>query len=244
MVFLSRSLLAADPPVSVPLQNATATYSQVYSGSFLVGDAIDGGFSEQRQLGWAVYPGGIGRNDTAVFETVSDAGFAGGSLVTFTLNQNLYSNPGHTIGRFSLALTEDPRSSFADGRSSGGNVTANWSSLDPVWFTSANGATLTRLADHSILASGFAPGTDVYTVTGYTTLTHITGVRLQVLTDPSLPFGGPGREWNGNFVLTQFTMSIAAAPEPDSAALLGFGAAFAAAGTLVRAKRQTVSRVG
>jgi hypothetical protein len=38
---------------------------------------------------------------------------------------------------------------------------------------------------------------------------------LEAIQDPSLPFNGPGR-WpgNGNFVLSEFEMSIAPIPEP------------------------------
>ena len=32
----------------------------------------------------------------------------------------------------------------------------------------------------------------------------ITGIRLEALPDPSLPKGGPGRDYYGNFVLTGF----------------------------------------
>jgi hypothetical protein len=98
--------------------------------------------------------------------------------------------------------------------------------LQPVSYTSLNGTSLSRLGDNSILAGGTAPLTDTYTITAATTLTGITGIRLEVLQDPSLPFNGPGREPpNGNFILSEFQVSIAQVPEPGSAALFGLGAA-------------------
>ena len=40
-----------------------------------------------------------------------------------------------------------------------------------------------------------------------TSLSPITGIRLEVLEDPSLPFNGPGRQpTNGNFVLTELML--------------------------------------
>jgi hypothetical protein len=43
-----------------------------------------------------------------------------------------------------------------------------------------------------------------YTVIAETSLTGITGVRLEALEDASLPMGGPGMQTiNGNFVLSE-----------------------------------------
>ena len=130
----------------------------------------------------------------------------------------------HTLGRLRLSVTTDNRSLFADGLASGGDVTATWTVLDPSSFVSANGATLSKLGDLSILASGFSPDTDIYTISAQTSLTGITGVRLEAIEDPSLPFGGPGRQpGNGNFVLSEFQMDIVAVPEPSIYALVALG---------------------
>ena len=201
---------------AVILQQPTATFSQSQYGDFSVARAIDGNFSDN--LGWAIYPQ-IGPQ-TAVFETSTDIGFVGSSLMTFTLSQLLQPNGFHTLGRFRLSVTTDNRALFADGLSTAGDVTANWSVLDVISATAANGATLTELADHSILASGASPETDVYTVTAATSLTGITGIRLEALTDPALPLGGPGRQpTTGNFVLSEFEVSITPVPEPGTIAL-------------------------
>jgi hypothetical protein len=201
---------------AVVLQQATATFSQT-TGSRFIDRAINGDLTD----GWAISPNIT--SQTAVFETSANLGSAAGTLFTFVLTQ-AFASPQHTLGHFRLSLTTDDRSLFADGLASGGDVTANWTVLDPMTFVSANGATLTELGDYSILASGFSPDNDVYTVTASTTLTDITGIRLEALTDASLPFGGPGRKpTNGNFVLSEFQVYVpdapAAAPSNTAAAV-------------------------
>ncbi len=204
----------------VGLQQATATFSQSPQDFYGVSLAIDG--INEPQRGWAIDPN-EGASQTAVFETIVDAGFTGGSIFTFTLTHS-FSVPTHTLGRVRLSVTTDNRASFADGLLSGGDVSANWTVLDPMTAVSANGATLSVLGDQSILASGTLPFTDTYTVTATTALTGITGFRLEALTDPSLPLGGPGRHTaNGNFVLNEFGVSVTAVPEPETYALMTAG---------------------
>jgi len=208
------SPLANAAPIA--LQNATATFSQASYGGFPVSAAIDGIFVGSN--GWAIDPM-QGSNQTAVFQTVANVGFAGGTLLTFTMDQLIGSQ---TIGRFNLAVTTDNRSTYADGLATGGNVTANWTILSPLSATSSNGATMTTLGDKSILVSGALPSTGIYyTVAADTALTGITGIRLVALTDPSLPNNGPGAWVNGNFVLTEFQVdAVPAVPEPQTYAML------------------------
>jgi len=102
-----------------------------------------------------------------------------------------------------------------------GAVTASgaspWQILKPVSAVSANGAELTPQGDLSLLASGRNVTPDTYTITANTDLTSITALRLEVLPDPSLPAGGPGRAVNGNFVLSEF--SVRAAPLTEGSPL-------------------------
>jgi tetratricopeptide (TPR) repeat protein len=94
-----------------------------------------------------------------------------------------------------------------------------WTILQPAVMTSAAGATLTRLPDSSILASGLNPATDTYSVEAWTGLEGITALRLEALTDPSLPLCGPGRHPpSGNFHLDEVRMS-AASPPGDAVAV-------------------------
>ena len=87
---------------------------------------------------------------------------------------------------------------------------APWIVLDPQTLKSEGGATLTKLPDGSILATGTNPQFDTYTFVVPTSLVGITAVRVEALADPSLVKGGPGRAANGNFDLTDFRLTIAA----------------------------------
>jgi hypothetical protein len=90
-----------------------------------------------------------------------------------------------------------------------------WSALENVEARSAGGATLTRQADGSFLASGTLPEKDTYTITAFTSLADVTALRLTVLPDPSLPKNGPGRSENGNFVVGE--VRVTAIPLTGSA---------------------------
>ena len=100
---------------AIPLQNATATFSQTSFGGDPVGQAIDGSLGDHN--GWAIYEGptdccgdipGQTNPQIAVFETVSDVNVAGGAPLTFTL-QHLFYIGTHNIGRFRLSATTDAR---------------------------------------------------------------------------------------------------------------------------------------
>jgi len=84
-----------------------------------------------------------------------------------------------------------------------------WLVLDPDTYESSGGSSLTKRDDGSIVASGERPVRDDYVVTARTTLTGITALRLEVLPDPGLPQGGPGRDYYGNFHLHDVNVSIA-----------------------------------
>ncbi|HEY1191009.1 MAG TPA: DUF1549 domain-containing protein, partial [Gemmata sp.] len=74
--------------------------------------------------------------------------------------------------------------------------------------------------DGSVLATGTAPETDLYTVLGLTEIDKpLTALRLDVLADPTLPAKGPGRAENGNFVLNEFRLSYQALDKPDAKAV-------------------------
>ncbi len=78
-----------------------------------------------------------------------------------------------------------------------------WTRLPPA-RAQATAATLTIQPDGSVLASGLHKGRDEYVVDVTVPAGRLTGLRLEVLPDPSLPKGGPGRDHYGNFVLTGF----------------------------------------
>src|SRR5215213_10452252 len=173
---------------AIVLSNATATYSQTAPfGSFPVSQTIDGIFASPN--GWAIHPNE--GNQIAVYEIATNPAGPFGALFTFIMTQNL-SNPQHTLGRFRFSVTGDSPNTFADGLQTGGDVTATWTPLTPVSAVATGGAILTPQLDKSILASGLSPATSIYTITALTSLSNITGLRLEVLEHPSLPFNGPG----------------------------------------------------
>jgi mono/diheme cytochrome c family protein len=91
-----------------------------------------------------------------------------------------------------------------------------WSVLRAGKSESKGGATLTPMPDGSILAGGKNPQADSYTIEVKADRAAITGVRLEVLPDASLPHGGPGRDPDGNFFLSDFEMDAAPANNPQA----------------------------
>ncbi|MEX1224157.1 MAG: DUF1549 and DUF1553 domain-containing protein, partial [Pirellulales bacterium] len=90
------------------------------------------------------------------------------------------------------------------------NGKPDWSSVELVSYKSEGGATLTKLEDGSILASGKNPDHDVYQFIAETDAEAISGLRLETLPHASLVRGGPGRASNGNFCLTD--LQVIASP--------------------------------
>lgn len=81
-----------------------------------------------------------------------------------------------------------------------------WHTLNADVFVSANGAKLKRKSDGSILSTGKRPDQETIVVTTGTSLSKITALRLDVLSDDSLPHKGPGRSDNGNLHLSEFEL--------------------------------------
>ncbi len=85
-----------------------------------------------------------------------------------------------------------------------------WRQLAPTEVRSIGGATLTRQADNSWLASGENPPNDEYQVTSAVAPGRVTGILLEAFPDPSLPNMSLGRYPNGNFVLTDVDVVVSA----------------------------------
>lgn len=92
----------------------------------------------------------------------------------------------------------------------------NWTVVHPELDTSG-GQKHTLLEDGSILASGYAPTKHTTEFTARVDVPTITAVRLELLNDPDLPHGGPGRSIQGLSALTEFRLSVAPADHPDQA---------------------------
>ncbi len=87
-----------------------------------------------------------------------------------------------------------------------------WEVVKPLHVESVGGATLTSESDGSVLASGKNPQADTYKIAAKTTVAKLTAVRLEVLPDDTLPHGGPGRDPDGNFFLSDVEMQINGRP--------------------------------
>ncbi|HEY3840134.1 MAG TPA: DUF1553 domain-containing protein, partial [Bryobacteraceae bacterium] len=72
------------------------------------------------------------------------------------------------------------------------------------------------MKDGSMLAQGYAPTKHKVHFIAKTDMQNITAIRLELLTDPNLPAGGPGRSLKGLGALTE--INVEAAPADDPAA--------------------------
>ena len=124
-------------------------------------------------------------------------------------------------------LTPERQSEVAAFEKSWKETEGRWAILPPESAKSKNGATLKILPDHSVLSGGNAPERDNYTAVAATDRTGITGLRLEVLTDDSLPLRGPGRQGNGNLHLSEVRVKVFPKGQPEKAAAVKLKAATA-----------------
>jgi hypothetical protein len=216
----------------VPLQTATATFAQ---SGLTASNTIDGQLTTQS---WAI-SGGQGSNQTIVWEAQNDVVGANGSNLTFTLIQNHTGAPNHTIEHFRLSVTGSNRSTFADGvqpSSSFVDGTATWVQLTSITRTDTGGATFTGNGDNTIKVSDANPDFDTYTITATSSLTAITGFRLEVFADGGVNDNVVGRSANGNIALSEFIVNAEAIAVPEPASISIFIAGIAT--LLVRRRRR------
>lgn len=231
IVFLPLTI-APETGLATPilLQNGTATFSQTGLGGGCgycgPNEAIDGILTDSPAdlNGWSIArPPGLSdaESETAVWETAEDVT---ADELTFVMLFNHF-NPGHLLGRFRLSVTDDARSTFADGLDLGGDVTADWTVLTNLNIDGPAGMTFSVLPDDSILVGGTIPDVGTYSVKYLNPVSHVTGIRLEAIEDPALPyFDGPGLySVNGNFVLTELTVDAGQVPGPPALALLALG---------------------
>ena len=83
----------------------------------------------------------------------------------------------------------------------------------PVIAKSTHGAELKLQDDGSLLVSGAVPDKDKYTLVFDLPAKPLTGIKVELIPDESLPSKGPGRAPNGNLVLTQVRSFIG--PDTD-----------------------------
>lgn len=83
---------------------------------------------------------------------------------------------------------------------------------------STGGQKYLPMKDGSFLAQGYAPTKHTVKMTVKADLKKITAFRLELLNDPNLPMGGPGRSPKGTGALTEFNVDAAPADAPGKAA--------------------------
>ena len=79
--------------------------------------------------------------------------------------------------------------------------------------------------DGSFLAQGYAPTKHKVKMTIKTDVQNISAFRLELLNDPNLPRGGPGRSVQGTMALSEFEVEAAPADAPDKTAKVKFAKA-------------------
>ncbi|MDB6024954.1 MAG: putative rane protein [Verrucomicrobiales bacterium] len=94
------------------------------------------------------------------------------------------------------------------------DIDYTWDVLDPEDYYGGVGTKFEKEKDKSLLALASNPPISTYSVHCKTTLTNITGFRLEVMADPNLPNAGPGRSPNGNFVLTEISAEAVSLKDP------------------------------
>jgi mono/diheme cytochrome c family protein len=92
-----------------------------------------------------------------------------------------------------------------------------WKVLEPdIDDISTGGQKHFQMKDGSVLAAGYAPTKFKTQFTLRTSMRNIRAVRLELLNDPNLPMGGPGRSLWGTGALTEFEAEAKPANEKDA----------------------------
>ena len=84
-------------------------------------------------------------------------------------------------------------------------------------FASAKGVTFQKLPDQSVLVGTNSPDKDTYTLKLQVSAAGARALRLEALTDDSLPMHGPGRSDSGNFMLNELQVTLKTSTVPKRA---------------------------
>jgi mono/diheme cytochrome c family protein len=103
------------------------------------------------------------------------------------------------------------------------NDQPEWTIIQPeVEEISNGGQKYLPLKDGSVLAQGYSPTHNSVKMITKTDLKSITAFRLELLNDPNLPLGGPGRSLKGTCALTEFEVEAAPAGDPKKVTKVKF----------------------
>ena len=102
----------------------------------------------------------------------------------------------------------------------------DWARAQVTTFESSGPSELQLQPDGSVLATGPDPDTDVYEITLTTDKTDLNLIRLDALTDPSLPMGRAARASHGNAVLSEIEAVATSATDMNQSRTLRFNHAW------------------
>ena len=124
-------------------------------------------------------------------------------------------------GKVPATLEADPdvQTRFGDWLDKLTTSAGSWKTFAASRVMAESGSRFESLEDGSVLFTGEPPATDRYTFSGATTHRKVTALRLEVLSDPSLPANGPGRAPNGNLHLSEISIHIDGQPVSIAAAV-------------------------
>lgn len=89
----------------------------------------------------------------------------------------------------------------------------SWRGVSPTRATALHDTRLTISEQGRILAAGKNPANNTYSLELLLDIDNLTGLRIDVLPDESLPKSGPGRADNGNFVLSEVRAELVSVEE-------------------------------
>ena len=112
--------------------------------------------------------------------------------------------------------TPDWQARMAQWETAAAHGQPEWHTLRPeVDDISTGGQKYVAQEDGSLLAQGYAPTKHTVKLTAKTSLKNISAFRLELLTDPNLPLGGPGRSITGTGALSEFRVEASPADTTD-----------------------------
>ncbi len=124
--------------------------------------------------------------------------------------------------------TRDWKQRMAEWEQSVRGNQPEWTVVNPeVDAISTGGERYLPMKDHSFLALGYAPTRHKVKMTVKTDMRNIAAFRLELLTDPELPRGGPGRSATGACALSEFQVEAAPANDPTKITKISFARATA-----------------
>lgn len=158
----------------------------------------------------------------AFFNNTVDTGSSSEPKIEAPTGQQLAARPAlllekQLVGKRLSGWSEQLGRELSDWESGARQLLHPFTVLAPDAATAEGGSRLALLKDDTVLACGPLPDQDTYVIEAPAPFHHLAGLRLEVLTDPSLPEQGPGRPSHANFVLSEMSVTVVDADGNESA---------------------------